>query len=185
MRGFVIGLAVAALAGCSKPADNAAANGANTASTPAAATPMAAMPMAAMPAAPSAPAAATGPAGPITLAQLPAPTAGRWSRASIQNGKPQPAGSKCLNGKPIDPLDGMPMKCARMDVTRTASGGFVVIADCVNGVGMKAKLTLAGEGDFAKSFATDATMDMTGDPGGPVHIKNHSVWTYAAPICPK
>ena len=89
-----------------------------------------------------------------------------------------------MNGKPIDPLDGMPMKCAKMDASRTATGGFVVIADCAGG-GMHAKLTLAGEGDFSKSFSTDATMDMTGGPRRAVHTKNHSVWTYAAPICPR
>jgi hypothetical protein len=181
MRGCVIGLALgaAALAGCSKPADNAAANATNAAAAPVAATPATAPA-----AAPAAPTVAAGPAGPITLAQLPAPTAGRWARKSTQDGKPEPPGSKCLNGKPIDPLDGMPLKCSKMDATRTASGGFVVIADCA-GRGMEAKLTLAGEGDFAKSFSTDATMDMTGGPGGPVHTKNHSVWTYVVQDCPK
>ena len=176
MRGWVIGLAVGALAlaGCSKPADNAAANATNTA----AATPAAAAPAAAA-------ATATGPAGPITLAQLPAPTAGQWSRTSSQDGAPATPGTKCMDGKPIDPTDGSPMTCAKMDATRTASGGFVVVADCAGGPGMEAKMTMAGEGDFAKSFTTDATMDMTGGPGGALHAKNHSVWTYVGPTCTK
>jgi hypothetical protein len=161
MRGLWIGLAAGAavLAGCSKPADNGA-NATNSAA-----------------AAPAAAAAAAGPAGPITLAQLPAPTAGQWSRASSQDGAPAATDSKCLDGKPIDPMDGMPMKCAKMDATRTASGGFVVNGDCPNN-GMDAKLTLAGEGDFSKSFTTDSTMVMTGGPGGAMTTKNHSVWTY-------
>jgi hypothetical protein len=175
MRGFTVSLAIGlvTLAACSKPADNSAASTTNAAGTPAAA-------------APATPAVAAGPAGPITLAQLPAPTAGQWSRTSTQDGKQEPPGSKCLDGKPIDPLDKMPMKCSKMDATRTASGGFVVIAECSGaGVGMTAKLTLAGEGDFAKSFSTDATMDMTGGPGGAVHTKNHSDWTYVGPTCTK
>jgi hypothetical protein len=119
------------------------------------------------------------------VAQLPAPTAGLWTRTSTQDGKPQPPGSKCLDGKPIDPLDGMAMKCLKMDATRTASGGFVVIATCANGTGVSAKLSLAGEGDFAKSFATDASLEMSGGGRPPVRIKNHSDWTYAGPNCPK
>ena len=170
MRGLWMGatLGALALAGCSKPADNAASN-------------VAAAPVSAPASPPAAEPAASG--GPITLAQLPAPTAGRWSRASIQDGKPESPGSKCLDGKPIDPLDGMPMKCAKMDATRTPSGGFVVIADC-SGNGVEAKLSLAGEGDFKKSFSTDATLSTSGGPGGDVSTKNHSVWTYAGPTCP-
>lgn len=169
MRGWWIGLAAGAavLAGCSKPADNGA-SAANTAAGPVAAAPV----------------AAGGPAGPITLAQLPAPTAGQWSRASSQDGAPASTDSKCLDGKPIDPTDGMPMKCAKMDATRTASGGFVVNGDCPNN-GVDAKLTLAGEGDFSKSFTTDSTMVMTGGPGGAVTTRNHSVWTYVGATCTK
>ena len=72
MRGFAFGLAlgVVALVGCSKPADNAAASGT--------------MPRRRRR---SAPAAAAGPAGPIALAQLPAPTAGQWSRSARQPGR--------------------------------------------------------------------------------------------------
>jgi hypothetical protein len=159
------------LGGCSKPAANAA-SAANTA---------AGGPVAA---APAAPATASGPAGPITLAQLPAPTKGNWSRASSQDGGAATTDTKCLDGKPIDPTEGLPMKCAKMDATRSATGGFVVDGDCPNN-GMDAKLTLAGEGDFAKSFTTDATMVMTGGPGGAITTKNHSVWTYVGPTCAK
>ncbi len=184
MRGLVVSVALSAgvlgavaLAGCSKPADNAAA-GANTAAA-------AAAPVAATPAA--TPAVASGPAGPITLAQLPAPTAGQWSRSSSQDGAAAEPGTKCMDGKPIDPTDGV-MKCPKMDVTRTATGGFVVVADCTGGGpggAMKAKLNLAGEGDFSKSFTTDATMTMTGGPGGDMTTKNHSVYTYVGPTCTK
>jgi hypothetical protein len=180
MRGVLIGLAVSvvALAGCSKPADNTAANATNAAAaTPAAATPAAT---------PAAPAAAAGPAGPISVAELPAPTAGQWSRSSSQDGAAAEPGTKCMDGKPIDPTDGV-MKCPKMDATRTATGGFVVIADCTGGGpgGMSAKLSLAGEGDFTKSFTTDATMTMTGGPGGAMTTKNHSVYTYVGPTCTK
>lgn len=176
MRGLVIGLAVsvAVLAGCSKPADNAA-NATNTAAAAAPAAPVAA----------PAVTAPAGPAGPITLAQLPAPTAGQWSRNSSQDGAAASTDTKCMDGKPIDPTDGSPMKCSKMDVTRTASGGFVVIADCAGGPGTAAKMTMAGEGDFAKGFSTDTTMDMTGGPGGAIHTANHSVWTYVGPTCSK
>jgi len=182
MRGVLIGLAVGALAlaGCSKPADNTAANATNTAAaTPAAATPAAT---------PAAAPAAAGPAGPITVAELPAPTAGQWSRSSSQDGAPATPGTKCMDGKPIDPTDGGAMKCPKMDATRTATGGFVVVAECTGGGpggGMTAKLSLAGEGDFIKSFTTDSTMTMTGGPGGDMTTKNHSVYTYVGPTCTK
>jgi hypothetical protein len=167
MRGFAFGLvlSVVALVGCSKTADNAAAGGTN------AATPTSFAP------------AAAGPAGPIALAQLPAPPAGQWSRSSSQDGAAATTDGKCLDGKPIDPTDGM-LKCAKLDATRTASGGFVVVGDCPNN-GIDAKLTLAGEGDFSKSFTTDSTMVMTGGPGGNLTTKNHSVWTYNGPTCAK
>ena len=175
MRGFVFGLALGAVAlvGCSKPADNAAAGGTN-----------AAVASSVAPAASAVAPAAAGPAGPITLAQLPAPPAGQWSRSSSQDGAAATTDSKCLDGKPIDPTDGMPVKCAKLDATRTATGGFVVVGDCPNN-GIDAKLTLAGEGDFSKSFTTDSTMVMTGGPGGDMTTKNHSVWTYSGPTCAK
>jgi hypothetical protein len=181
MRGLVLGLALGAvaLAGCSKTADNSAANGSSAA--PAAAASTAATPAAATSAA--APAAA-GPAGPITLAQLPAPTAGQWSRSSSQDGAAATTDTACMDGKPIDPMAGMPVKCAKMNATRTASGGFVVAGDCPNN-GIDAKLTLAGEGDFSKSYTTDSTMVMTGGPGGDMTTKNHSVYTYVGPTCSK
>jgi hypothetical protein len=171
MRGLAAGLAVAMVVftGCSKTADNTAASATNTA--------------AATPASATAPAAA-GPAQPITLAQLPAPTAGQWSRSSSQDGAAATTDNKCMDGKPIDPMDGMPVKCAKLDATRTATGGFVVVGDCPNN-GIDAKLTLAGEGDFTKSYTTDSTMVMTGGPGGDMTVKNHSVWTYVGPTCAK
>jgi len=181
MRGFVLGLAMgaAALAGCSKSADNAAASAASAAATSAAAAASSAAE-----AASAAASVAAGPAGPITLAQLPAPTKGLWSRASSQDGAAATTDSKCMDGGPIDPMNGMPMKCAKLDATRTATGGFKVVGDCPNN-GVDAKLTLAGEGDFSKSFTTDSTMVMTGGPGGDVTLKNHSVWTYVGPTCSK
>jgi hypothetical protein len=176
MRGFGVGLAlgVVALVGCSKPADNAAPGGTNAALATSVA-PAAVAPAAAGPA---------GPAGSITLAQLPAPTAGQWSRSSSQDGGAATTDSKCFDGKPIDPMGGMPLKCAKLDATRTASGGFLVVGDCPNN-GIDAKLTLAGEGDFSKSYTTDSTMVMTGGPGGDMTTKNHSVWTYNGPTCAK
>ncbi len=173
MRGLMVGLALGAvmLAACSKPAANAT----NTAAAAAPATPTAAA---------AAPAAAAGPAGAITLAELPAPTAGAWSRVSSQDGAAAETSTKCLDGKPIDPTDGLPMKCAKWDVQRTATGGFVAVGDCPNN-GMTAKLTLAGEGDFAKAFTTDSTMVMTGGPGGDMTTKNHSAWTFVGGACAK
>ncbi len=178
MRGLVVGLMLGAvaLAGCSKPADNMASASAVSAAQSAAAA-AAAVASAAAP-------AATGPAGPITLAQLPAPTAGQWSRSSSQDGAAPTTDTKCMDGKPIDPTNGLPMTCAKMDATRTATGGFVVVADCpANGV--DAKLTLSGEGDFSKHYTTDAAMALSGGPGGAMTTKNHSVWTFVGPTCPK
>jgi hypothetical protein len=183
MRGLTIGLAVGAalLAGCSKPADtgNAAAGAAVANSAAASASAAASTATAAANVA----ATAAGPAGPITLAQLPAPTAGQWSRTSSQDGGATTTGTKCMDGKPIDPTDGM-MKCAKLDAVRTASGGFAVTGDCPNN-GIDAKLTLSGEGDFSKQFTTDSTMTMTGGPGGDMTTKNHSVYSYVGPTCTK
>ena len=90
MRGFVFGLAlgVVALAGCSKPADNVAAGGTNAAARPAVA-----------------PAAAAGPAGPIALAQLPAPTAGQWSRV-VEPGRRGGDDRQQVHGRQADRSDG-------------------------------------------------------------------------------
>lgn len=171
MRGLTVGLALGALmlVACSKPAANATNTAAAAPATPTVA---------------AAPAAAPGPAGAITLAELPAPTAGLWQRASSQDGAAAETGTKCLDGKPIDPTDGMPMKCVKWDVQRTGAGGFVAVGDCPNN-GITAKLTLAGEGDFSKAFTTDSTMVMTGGPGGDMTTKNHSAWTYVGASCPK
>src|SRR5579872_3838369 len=160
MRVLFITLAAGAalVAGCSpKPADNgvAAANAA------------AANSVAAAPAAPAAtPAAAAGPAGPITLADLPAPTAGQWQRVSTQDGAAPETSTKCLSGKPINPTeDGPP--CAKVTVLRTATGGFVFGGDSPSS-GVSAKLDWAGEGNFRPSFTTDADMAMTGGGGPPM-----------------
>ncbi|HVN01688.1 MAG TPA: hypothetical protein VMT68_15905 [Caulobacteraceae bacterium] len=173
MRGVLVSVAVLALAACAKPATNAANEAANTATNSAAATPEAT---------PAAAAPAT--AGAIALTDLPAPTAGAWTRVSTQDGGAPDTSTKCLDGKPIDPAEGMPSKCASMTAQRTATGGFVVNGDCPNN-GIDAKLTLAGEGDFKKSFITDSTMVMSGGPGGDMTTKNHSVYTYAGPTCSK
>jgi hypothetical protein len=173
MRRVWVGLTVLALAACSKPAATNEAGGASaTANAPA--------PTAA--AAPAWPAAA--PAGAMSLADLPAPPAGQWTRVSSQDGGAPTTDTKCLDGKAIDPTEGMPAKCASMTAERTATGGFTVSGDCPNN-GIDAKLTLAGEGDFKKSFTTDATMVMTGGPGGDMTTKNHSVYTYVGPTCTK
>ena len=126
---------------------------------------------------------ASGPAGPIALADLPAPTAGQWTRVSSQDGGAPETGGKCLDGKPIDPTEGM-FKCPSLKAERTATGGFKVSGDCPNN-GIDAKLTLSGEGDFKQSFTMDSEMVMTGGPGGAMTTKNHSVYTYAGPTCSK
>jgi hypothetical protein len=177
MRVLFITLAAGAalVAGCSpKPADNGANAAAGNVAAAAPAAP------ATTPAA--APAAAAAAAGPITLADLPAPTAGQWRRVSSQDGAAADTSTKCLSGKVIDPTEGAP-PCAKITAVRTATGGFVVDGDCPNN-GVSAKLHMAGEGDFKTSFTTDAQMSMTGGPGPPVSMKNHSVWTYVGP-CPK
>jgi hypothetical protein len=185
MRAFVVGaaLGVVMLAGCSKPADNTNAANSAAAVSNSAATVASSAASTATAAANTAAAAA---AGPIQLSQLPAPTAGQWTEVSIQDGGAPQTSGKCLSGKPIDPNEGAPMKCASMTATRTATGGFVVIADCPNN-GVDAKLSLAGEGDFTKSFTTDASMTMTGGPGGggPMTMKNHTTYTYVGPTCSK
>jgi hypothetical protein len=167
MIGLLLG--VAALAACSKPASNEA----NAASNVAAAAPAAA-PVAAAPAATP---------GPITLADLPAPTAGLWTRVSSGDGGAN-TDTKCMDGKPINPMEGLPGACAKMDAMRTATGGFTLNGDCPNN-GVDAKLTMAAEGDFSKHFTTDSTMTMTGGPGGAMTVKNHSDYTYTGKACDK
>ncbi len=174
IRANLVTLAVcaAALVACSKPAAQSSA--ANVAAAPAAS---AAAPTAPAPAAP----VAAGPAGPIDVADLPAPAAGLWKRASSQDGAAAQTSTKCLTGKPIDPTEGGPA-CAKLTAVRTATGGFVVDGDCpANGV--SAKLHMAGEGDFKTSFTTDTTMSMSGGGGPPMSLSNHSVWTYVG-ACP-
>jgi hypothetical protein len=185
MRAHLIGAAamlglaavcLASLGACAKGGGgNAAANAAGGNEAAAAA------PAAAAPAAASAPA---GPAGPMALTDLPAPTAGEWSRASSQDGGAVETSTKCMSGKSIDPSEGLPGKCATMTAERTATGGFKVTGDCPNN-GVDAKLMMAAEGDFKKSFTMDAQMTMTGGPGGDITLKNHSVYTYVGPTCSK
>jgi hypothetical protein len=170
-RGNLITLAACALAlaACSK-----APQAANVAAAPAASA-----------SAPAAPASAApvnaGPAGPIDVADLPAPAAGQWKRASSQDGAASQTSTKCLTGKPIDPTEGGPA-CVKITATRTATGGFVIDADCPNN-GVSAKLHMAGEGDFRTSFTTDTAMSMSGAGGPPMTMSNHSVWTYVG-ACP-
>lgn len=175
MRGVWIGVAAAvgvvALAGCGKPAGSAAANGAAGANA-----------LAAAPAGGAKDAA--GPAGPMQLSELPAPTAGQWTRVSTQDGGAPQTGTKCMDGKPIDPAEGLPGKCATLTAERTATGGFKVTGDCPSN-GVDAKLAMSAEGDFKKSFTMDAQMTMTGGPGGDMTLKNHSVYTWVGPTCPK
>jgi hypothetical protein len=170
-------VAAAALAGCGKPASNAAGNAAASGADDAAVNTAAA-------AGPAQAAAAAGPAGPIAVSDLPAPTAGQWSRVSSQDGGAAQTDAKCFTGKPIDPNEGMPAPCAKLAAERTASGGFKVSGDCANN-GIDAKLTLAGEGDFKTRFTTDSEMTMTGGPGGALTTKNHSVYTYVGATCAK
>ena len=168
--------AVAALAACGKPAGDASnrvANGAAAAANDAAAAP-----------AGEPTAVASGAAGPIAIGQLPAPTAGQWTRLSSQDGGAPESSAKCFDGKPIDPTDGLPGKCASMSAERTATGGFKVAGDCPSN-GVDAKLSLAAEGDFTKSFTMDAQMIISGGPGGDVTLKNHSIYTYVGPVCAK
>jgi hypothetical protein len=180
MRGVWIGVAAmaagaVALSGCGKPAGSAAANGAAGANVAATAPAGGAK---------DAAAAAAGAVGPVKLSELPAPTAGQWTRVSTQDGGAPQTGTKCMDGKPIDPAEGMPGKCASMTAERTAAGGFKVTGDCPNN-GVDAKLAMSAEGDFKKSFTMDTQMTMTGGPGGDMTVKNHSVYTYAGPTCAK
>jgi hypothetical protein len=170
-RGILItlGTCALALAACSK-----APQAANVAVAPAASA-----------SAPAAPASAApvnaGPAGPIGLADLPAPTAGQWKRVSSQDGAAGQTSTKCLTGKPIDPTADGPA-CAKLTVVRTVTGGFTIDGDCPNN-GVSAKLHIAGEGDFKTSFTTDTTVNMSGAGGPPMTMSNHTVWTYVG-ACP-
>jgi hypothetical protein len=174
-------LALAAVAACNKPSANVAANTAEAAAA-AANDAAAAAQSAAGQASAAATGAVSGAAGPMAVTDLPAPTAGQWTRVSSQDGAAAETSAKCFDGKPIDPTDGLPGKCASMTAERTATGGFKVAGDCPNN-GVDAKLTLAGEGDFKKSFTMDAQMTMSGGPGGAISLKNHSVYTYVGPAC--
>jgi hypothetical protein len=169
---MTLAVCATALAACSKPA--AQSQAANVAAAPAASASAPAAPASAAP-------MAAGPAGPIDVADLPAPAAGQWKRVSSQDGGASQTSTKCLTGKPIDPTEGGPT-CAKLTVVRTATGGFAIDGDCPNN-GVSAKLHMAGEGDFKTSFTTDTTMSMSGAGGPPMTLSNHSVWTYVG-ACP-
>jgi len=151
----------ALLAGCSKPLMSANAAPANAAAP------------AAEPATPATPATPTA-------ATMPTPKGGLWRRVSVQDGGAPSTDTKCLDGKPIDPMSGGP-KCASLAVA--ASGdGVSVDADCpANGV--EAKMHMSLSGDYQTSFVTDATMTMSSPGQTPVSMHNHSVWTYVG-ACP-
>jgi hypothetical protein len=119
---------------------------------------------------------------PITLAQLPAPKAGMWKGQSSQDGGPPEPASRCMDGKPIDPMGGGTGRCAKLDLKKTAAGGYVIEGDCgANGV--SAKMRLAVEGDYVTTFTTDAQMTMGGAGETPVSMRNRTVWTYAGESC--
>jgi len=164
-------LAVLALAACSPkpaaPASNEAA--ANTAS--------------AAPATPATPSAATPTAaGPITADQLPAPRAGLWERTSVQEGQAEAmTARKCMDGKPVNPLaDGPP--CAKVEMSRTAAGGFVIDADCPNN-GIGAKMHMTAEGDFNTAYTTEGVMTMSQAGQPDMVLRNHSTYRYIG-ACP-
>ena len=115
-------------------------------------------------------------------ATMPSPKAGLWQRASSQDGAPPDTSTKCLDGSPLDPMQGTPVTCASVTVQRTADGGFVFDGDCPNN-GVSAKIHMTGVGDFNKAFSTGSTMTMTGGPGGAMTTKNNSTWTYQG-ACP-
>ena len=153
--------ATLALAACSKPAAPAG----NASAAPAGAA-----------SAPATPAAAG------TADQLPAPTAGLWTRVSVQDVAAPETGTKCMDGKPIDLSEGGP-PCANATITRTATGGYVYDGTCGGG-GQSAKLHGTFEGDFKTNFTTDITAEISGGPGGAMTTKNHSVYTFKSATCP-
>jgi len=158
-------VALAVLGACAKKPDQPA---------PA---PQAAAPTAA-PAQPSAEAAAS-PAAPlavITADQIPTPKLGLWERVSVQDADPPQTDRKCMGGKPIDPMEGGP-KCAKVDISRTATGGFVLDADCPNN-GVDARLHTSAEGDFNSAYTSDSTMTLSQAGTPDVVTKNHSTWKY-------
>jgi len=162
---FVTLAAVAALvAACNKkPADAAAADAAGKGAAATAAAP-------------------AGPGAVITLAEMPAPKAGLWKGKSSQDGEAPTDSSKCLDGKPINPLEGLDSQCAKTEARRTATGGFTFDGDCpANGVSMK--VHMGGEGDFQTTFTTDAQMTMQSGTEAPVTMRNKTVWTYAGADC--
>jgi hypothetical protein len=170
MRRVITALGLAALtlfAACSKKSDAPAP--ASNAAAPAPA------------AAPTPTAAAADPASATTADQLPAPKAGLWERTSSQDGAAAETDRHCADGKPIDPMSGGP-KCAKMNISRTPTGGYIIDADCPNN-GVDAKLHGTIEGDVNSAYTSDTTMTMS-QAGTPAMVtKNHSTWKYVG-ACP-
>ncbi len=167
-------LAAALLTGCSKkPAETSTTQITTTTTTTSSSA-------AVQPNLPTAPAATPGgPMTTITADQLPAPKAGLWQRISQQDSDPPSTDTKCMTGKPLNPMaDGPP--CAHVDIRRTSTGGFVLDANCpANGV--TAKLHTAAEGDFNSAYTADSTMTMS-QAGTPDNaMKNHSAYKYLGP----
>ena len=164
-------LALAATVGCGKSTQSAASGGA-------------AANVGAAPAAPVAP--SSGPAWgsttdttkPITLAKLPAPSAGEWSLVARQNGGAPVSSKTCFDGKPIDPTSGMVEHCEKLDAVRTADGGFQVTGECSNN-GVTTTLLMRGVGDFRTSFYTDTEVKN----GAHSATTNNSTYTYLGPTC--
>jgi len=167
-------LPLAAMAGCAKSGQSAASGG--SANAPAAApTPTAA------PASGQAWGTATDSTRPITLAELPAPPAGEWVRVVTRNGGGGQSVSRvCLDGKPINPTQGMAKPCERLDAVRTADGGFKVTGACSNN-GVTTTILMRGVGDFRTSFYTDTELS-TGPSSA---TTSNSTYTYAGPTCAK
>jgi hypothetical protein len=163
-------LALVATVSCAKSGQSDASNGPASAAQP---TPAAA------PA--SGPASGSETIQPITLAELPAPTAGEWVLSVTQGGGGAPSVSRvCLDGKPINPSQGMVKPCEKLDAVRTADGGFKVTGVCSNN-GVTTTLLMRGVGDFRKSFYTDTELST-----GPASATtSNSTYTYAGPTCTK
>ena len=165
----VVAAAALSLQACSrKPTEPAAANAAAPAAP-------------AGPISPAGPAAVAQPAGAITADQLPAPRAGLWERVSVSDSDAPQTDHKCMTGKPVNPMADGP-KCAKVDISRTVTGGFTIDADCPNN-GVGAKMHLTAEGDFNSAYVTTGVMTMS-VPGQPDTVmRNHSTYRYIG-ACP-
>jgi hypothetical protein len=161
-------LALAAMASCTKGGQGSASGGVANAAAPTMT---------------AASGAATGPdtTQPVTLAELPAPTAGEWVLVVTRGGGGAASVSRvCLDGKPINPSQGMAKPCEKLDAVRTADGGFKVTGACTNN-GVTTTLLMRGVGDFRKSFYTDT--ELSTGPGSAT--TSNSTYNYAGPTCAK